>query len=92
MAFEQPVQHGFVPVPGARIYYEVAGTGSPVVLQHGGFLDRRVWDNHFQFLARQHQVIRYDMRGSGLTEVEPTTSPFIPHQDLPGAVGEYSLP
>ena len=56
---------GFVDVEGSRLYYEVGGTGPPVVLLHGGWLDLRQWDDQFEAFAREHQVIRYDARGYG---------------------------
>ena len=34
--------HGFAPVNGTRLYYEVQGRGQPLVLIHGGNLDSRM--------------------------------------------------
>ena len=31
------VERGFADVPGGRLYYEIAGSGDPVVLLHGGW-------------------------------------------------------
>jgi len=56
---------GFAPVNGGRLYYEVAGEGAPVVLIHGFSLDCRMWDDQVEELARDYQVIRYDLRGFG---------------------------
>ncbi|MEX2047479.1 MAG: alpha/beta fold hydrolase [Chloroflexota bacterium] len=56
---------GFVDVEGSRLNYEVTGSGPPVVLLHGGWLDMRQWDDQVEALAREHQVIRYDARGYG---------------------------
>ena len=36
-----------VAVNGTRLSYEVAGSGSPIVLLHGGNIDRRLWDPQF---------------------------------------------
>jgi pimeloyl-ACP methyl ester carboxylesterase len=57
--------HGFAPVNGARLYYEVRGRGEPVVLIHGGQLDSRMWDDQFELFAKQFRVLRYDVRGYG---------------------------
>jgi len=56
---------GFAEVNGTRLYYEVAGSGEPVVLVHAFTLDTRMWDGQFEFLARDFRVIRYDARGFG---------------------------
>jgi 3-oxoadipate enol-lactonase len=57
--------HGFAPVGGTRLFYEVKGTGPAVVLIHGGQLDCRMWDDQFSALARNYKVVRYDVRGFG---------------------------
>jgi pimeloyl-ACP methyl ester carboxylesterase len=56
---------GFAEVNGTRLYYEVAGSGDPVVLVHAFTLDTRMWDDQFAVLARDFRVIRYDARGFG---------------------------
>jgi pimeloyl-ACP methyl ester carboxylesterase len=68
-------------VNGTRLYYEVAGTGSPVVLvSGGGTLDRRQWDDQFDLLSTRFRVIRYDIRGIGRS-ARPTGE-FSHHEDL----------
>lgn len=46
------VKKGYADFEGARIYYEDAGEGRPVVLIHGGSLDRRMWDPQFERFAK----------------------------------------
>lgn len=58
-------QGRFVDVDRARIYYEVAGTGEPLVLIHGWSLNLGMWDPQMADLSRQYQVIRIDRRGFG---------------------------
>lgn len=58
-------QGHFVDVNGARIYYEVQGTGEPLVLIHGWSLNLRMWDLQVPQLARTFKVIRIDRRGFG---------------------------
>jgi pimeloyl-ACP methyl ester carboxylesterase len=53
------------PVAGTRLFYEMAGSGPPLVLIHGFTLDTRMWDGQMDALAASHQVIRYDIRGFG---------------------------
>lgn len=60
-------RRGFVPVDGSALYYEVMGSGEPVVLLHGGAIDHRMWDECFAALAERHRVVRYDIRGHGLS-------------------------
>lgn len=71
---------GRVRVPGSTLFYESAGSGSPVILLHGGNLDRRMWDAEFVALQRTHRVIRYDARGFGRSG--PADTAFSAHDDL----------
>ena len=59
------IETGFAEVNGTKLYYEIAGSGEPIVLIHGNGGDRRHWDDQFEVLARSHKVIRYDVRGFG---------------------------
>lgn len=76
----QVVDSGTVAVNGTRLFYEAAGRGPVVVLLHGGNLDRRMWDPQFLPLAREHRVIRYDLRGFGKSG--PADAPYQAHEDL----------
>jgi pimeloyl-ACP methyl ester carboxylesterase len=52
-------------INGERLYYEVAGEGTPLVLIHGWSLNLRMWDQQVSALSRRFRVIRYDRRGFG---------------------------
>jgi pimeloyl-ACP methyl ester carboxylesterase len=71
---------GFVNSGNAQLYYETAGQGVPFVMIHAGVADRRQWNNEFAFFARDHQVVRYDMRGYGKSE--PADGEFNHLDDL----------
>jgi pimeloyl-ACP methyl ester carboxylesterase len=58
-------QGGTAAINGERLYYEVAGEGTPLVLVHGWSLDLRMWDPQVPALSRRFRVIRYDRRGFG---------------------------
>jgi 3-oxoadipate enol-lactonase len=60
---------GFFGPKGAQLYYEVAGTGHPLLLIHAGVADSRMWDDQFELFAQHYRVIRYDLRGFGQSEV-----------------------
>jgi pimeloyl-ACP methyl ester carboxylesterase len=59
---------GIAEVNGAELYYEMLGTGHPLVLIHAEGLDRRMWDDQFTAFAERYQVIRYDLPGYGKPE------------------------
>jgi pimeloyl-ACP methyl ester carboxylesterase len=64
-----PVVTDTAEVNGTKLYYEVMGEGPALVLIHGGGVDRRMWDEQFKVFAQHYQVIRYDVRGAGKSEV-----------------------
>ncbi len=65
---------------GARIYYEVAGQGQPVVFIHGFSLDSRMWDAQWKALSKRFRVVRYDVRGFG--QSAQVQAPHAPADDL----------
>lgn len=80
-------QNGFAEVSGTRLYYEVAGSGRPLVLIHGFTLDTRTWDDQFETFAQHYQVIRYDVRGFGKSAL-PSDESYSYADDLKALI-EY---
>lgn len=71
---------GTLDVGGGSIYYETLGEGPAVVLIHGGFGDRRMWDGQFRAFAKGQRVVRYDHRGFGRSAAPQ--GPYSPVADL----------
>src|SRR6476469_259808 len=66
-AQQKPVT-GYAPVNGLKMYYEVHGTGEPVVLLHGAFMAiSGEWVDWINELAKTRKVIAVDMQGHGRT-------------------------
>ena len=60
----------FLETNGARIAYDVRGSGEAVVLIHAGVANRSMWDDQVAALEDAYRVIRYDTRGFGETETD----------------------
>ena len=73
-------ESGFADIGGAKLYYEVLGEGTPLILIHGGLIDRRMWDGQFEGFARQFRVVRYDVHGHGLSR--NSRGDYNDHEDL----------
>lgn len=73
-------QSGMAAINGTQMYYEVAGSGHPLVMVHAGVADNRMWDDQFEVFAQQYKVIRFDQRGFGQTK--PVDGEFKRYEDL----------
>ena len=71
---------GTIDVGDGKLYYEMAGSGEPLVLVHAGFLDSRMWDDQWEAFGRDFQVVRFDMRGYGKSAL--TDGPISRRRDL----------
>ncbi|MBA2556084.1 MAG: alpha/beta hydrolase [Chloroflexi bacterium] len=74
------LEAGFLDVENGRLYFEVSGSGTPLVLVHAGVANLRMWDDDVPALAKRHRVVRYDTRGFGQTTTEEAT--FSNRDDL----------
>lgn len=73
---------GFADINETSFYYEVAGSGHPLVLVHAGVADNRMWDDQFGVFAEHYRVIRFDQRGYGQTK--PVAGDYLRHEDIRG--------
>jgi pimeloyl-ACP methyl ester carboxylesterase len=65
---QQRATTGYAPVNGLKMYYEIHGSGEPVVLLHGAFMAiSGDWSNWIAELAKTRKVIAVDMQGHGRT-------------------------
>ncbi len=84
-------------INGFRMYYEVHGTGQPLVMIHGGLGGGegcvQMMAHHAEVLAPDFQVISYDRRAAGRSET-PDDGYSIPNyaQDLYELLGHLGVP
>ena len=64
----------YAPVNGINLYYEIHGTGKPLILLHGGFGTLETFTALLPTLTLNHQVIGVDLYGHGRTAL--TDRPF----------------
>ena len=57
----------YADVNGIKLYYEIAGTGRPLILLHGGLGALEMFGPNLAALARGRQVIAVDLQGHGRT-------------------------
>jgi pimeloyl-ACP methyl ester carboxylesterase len=76
----QFMTYKFAEVNGAKLHYDMQGQGKPLVLIHSGLGHLEMWDDQMPAFAPRYHVIRYDVRGLGKSQSEPT--PFSHYGDL----------
>ena len=67
---QQKPTTGYAPVNGLKMYYEIHGSGDPVVLLHGAFMaisDNFHWTEWIGELSKTRKVIAIEMQGHGRT-------------------------
>ena len=81
---QQKPTTGYAPVNGIKMYYEVHGSGEPVVLLHGAFMTiTNNWTGWIDELSRTRKVIAVEMQGHGRTA---DTKRDITYENLAGDV------
>lgn len=76
-------------INGARIYYERAGEGMPVIFLHAGVADHRMWEPQMKVFSKHFDVVAPDLRGFGKSELPPHA--WSPVSDLLGLVDHLGL-
>lgn len=62
----KPAASGYAPVNGAKLYYEVYGSGAPLILLHGAFYTIGLnWAKLIPQLAKNRKVIAIEFQGHG---------------------------
>ncbi|HKX84026.1 MAG TPA: alpha/beta hydrolase [Pyrinomonadaceae bacterium] len=65
---QQKPTMGYAPVNGLKMYYEIHGSGEPVVLLHGAFMAiTDEWIDWIKELSKTRKVIAVEMQGHGRT-------------------------
>ena len=68
LSAQQASTTGYAPVNGVNMYYEVHGSGEPVVLLHGAFMTITTnWAGWIEELSKTRKVIAVEMQGHGRT-------------------------
>jgi pimeloyl-ACP methyl ester carboxylesterase len=61
---------------GVEIYYEVHGSGPPVLLTHGYSSTGEMWHGQIEALSKGHKLVLWDMRGHGRTDYPDDPSAY----------------
>ena len=72
MTLEHPpsdsFESGYAPVRGLELYYEIHGTGDPLILIHGGVIGIEMFGTNVAELAMARKVVAVELQGHGRTK------------------------
>ncbi len=61
---------------GVKLYYEEAGSGTPVVFVHEFGGDHRSWEMQMRFFSREHRCVTFAARGYPPSDVPPSADSY----------------
>jgi pimeloyl-ACP methyl ester carboxylesterase len=82
----------YADVNGIKLYYEVQGTGHPLILLHGGLGATSMFGPNLPALAKGRQVIAVDLQGHGRTaDIDRPISPELMAGDIAALIKHLKL-
>jgi 3-oxoadipate enol-lactonase len=61
---------------GVKLYYEEAGSGSPILFVHEFAADYKSWEPQMRYFSRRHRCITYSARGYAPSDVPASGSAY----------------
>jgi pimeloyl-ACP methyl ester carboxylesterase len=91
-AQDDAVQSGYASVNGLEMYYEIQGTGDPLVVIHGSFMSIESMGDIVPRLAETRQVIAVELQGHGRTgDIDRALSPDLMADDVAALLQELEI-
>ncbi len=85
-------QGNYANINGLKLYYEIIGTGQPLILLHGGFGNIHMFGPSLSMLAEHRQMIGVELQGHGHTA--DINRPFSYEQfgdDVAALIGQLGI-
>lgn len=82
----------FIKINGVHLYYEVYGTGEPILFIHGNSTGIKGWAPQIAHFSKKYQVIAVDCRGRGNSELGKDSLTYLQQaNDLSVLIKELKL-
>ena len=87
-----PKKTGYAPINGLSLYYEIHGTGEPLIMLHGGIGSVEMFGPNIELLARTRQVIAVDLQGHARTaDIDRPLSPEFLGDDVAALIAHLGF-
>ncbi len=87
-AQENEIQYGsnkaagaYCKINGVKLYYEIYGTGEPLLLIHGNSTGIKGWSAQIAHFSKKYKVIAVDCRGRGQSELGSDSLTYLQQAD-----------
>lgn len=74
---EEKMKSGYIEANGVNYYYEIHGSGEPILLLHGGLGSINLFEPALPELAANRQVIAVDLHGHGRTALGERSIDYV---------------
>ena len=82
----------YADVNGLHMYYEIHGSGRPLILLHGGLMSGETFGPVLPALAANHRVIVPDLQGHGRTaDIDRPIDPRLMADDVAALIDHLAL-
>src|SRR5260370_27120217 len=82
----------YAEVNGINLYYEIHGSGQPLILLHGGLGSGEMFGPVLTLLAERHQVVAVDLQGHGRTaDIDRPIDIRLMAGDIAALIGHLGL-
>jgi len=82
----------YASVNGLKMYYEITGTGQPLILLHGGFGNTEMFMPAREALSKNYKVIAVDLQGHGRTaDIDRPIVPDSMANDIAALINQLNL-
>lgn len=82
----------YADVNGIKLYYEIHGTGRPLILLHGGLMHGGLFGPVLDMLAKDHKVVTPDLQGHGRTaDIDRPIDMRLMADDIAGLIEHLGL-
>ena len=83
---------GYASVNGLRMYYEMQGSGQPLILLHGGVGATQMFNELLKMLADGRQTVAVDLQGHGRTaDIDRPLRYELMAEDIAGLIAHLEL-
>jgi pimeloyl-ACP methyl ester carboxylesterase len=87
-----PTSGRYADVNGLHLYYEIHGSGRPLILLHGGLGSGEMFGPVLPALATNHQVVAVDLQGHGRTaDIDRPLAAQLMAGDIAALIGQLRL-